>query len=414
MQHELQVRILKELIQQIDEGKNVDAGVQYKMPTSAYVCPDLAQKEWGTLFRSHPQLIGLSGDLPAPGHYFTVEDFGSPVLATRDQNGKFRAFVNACRHRGAQVTADARGKKNRFTCPFHGWSYSGEGELVAIPQPDHFGSIDHSSLGLIELPAEEMAGFLWVHPQPDGDLDVESLLGPLLGELASGEFSELVLGGESTIDMNLNWKLANDTFGETYHFQKLHRKTLGQSFYGDHLAYEELGRNHRFVFARKVIDLLRDIPEEDWKLCQGATVVYYLFPNIQITVGVGRATLVRIYPDPENSARSITRISHYFSQDILDQAKAGATTDGSTLVSAENIFEQRDKLEITVTPEAMMTIFDGAIEKEDYVMGEQQQQAAASGLMEYSIFGRNEAPLHHYHNTFRSALGMPLLEEVTK
>lgn len=411
MQHALQVKILKELLQQIDEGKNVDAGVQYKMPTSAYVSEDLARKEWEALFRNHPQLIGLSGDLPAPGHYFTIDDFGTPVLATRDEDGNFHAFLNACRHRGARVTTEIRGERSRFTCPFHAWSYSSQGELVAIPQNNHFGTIDKSCHGLIELPAVEKAGFLWVHPKPDGDLDVDALLGPLLGELASGNFGELIYSGESTIDMKLNWKLANDTFGETYHFSKLHRNTLGKTFYGDHLAYEEIGKNHRFVFARKVIDLLRDLPEEKWQLCQGATLLYYLFPNIQITVGVGRATLVRIYPDPKNTGRSITRISHYFTQEKIDQEAAGTGTNGSTLVTAANIFEDHKGLDITLTLDAIMQVFHGAIENEDYVMGEQQQQTAESGLMEFSIFGRNEAPLHHFHNTFRNELGMPPLEK---
>ena len=38
-----------------------------------------------------------------------------------------------------------------------------------------------------------------------------------------------------------------------------------------------------------------------------------------------------------------------------------------------------------------------------------------SGLLDSVIFARNEPPLHHYHNTFRAALGMPalpLLQEV--
>ena len=59
MQHSLQVRILKELMQEIDDRKNVDAGVQYKMPTSSYVCPDLAGKEWEAFFTNPPHLIGF-------------------------------------------------------------------------------------------------------------------------------------------------------------------------------------------------------------------------------------------------------------------------------------------------------------------------------------------------------------------
>ena len=37
MNHDLQVTIIKELMSQLDEGRNVDAGVQYQMPTQSYV-----------------------------------------------------------------------------------------------------------------------------------------------------------------------------------------------------------------------------------------------------------------------------------------------------------------------------------------------------------------------------------------
>jgi phenylpropionate dioxygenase-like ring-hydroxylating dioxygenase large terminal subunit len=412
MEHSLQVLILKELMQQIDESKNVDARVQYKMPTSSYVCPDLAEKEWQAFFQNHPQLIGFSGDLTGPGCYFTSDDFGAPVLATRDKNGKFNAFLNACRHRGARIADEPRGEKNLFVCPFHSWSYSGQGQLVAIPQSEHFGEIDKACFGLVELPSVEKDGFLWIHPKPDGHLDVDALLGPLSEELASGKFGDLIFSGESAIDMKLNWKLANDTFGETYHFQKLHKNTLGLGFYGDNLSYEAIGQHHRFVFARKAIDLLRSVPEEQWQLCQGAILLYYLFPNIQITVGEGRATLIRIYPDPKNAGRSITRISHYFSQEMIDAVEAAKIDSKTTLVTADNVFQKRDGLNVVFTLDAIMKIFNDAIEKEDYMMGEQQQKTAESGLMQYSIFGRNEAPLHHYHNTFRKALNMPLLEKL--
>ncbi|MEL0048140.1 MAG: Rieske 2Fe-2S domain-containing protein, partial [Gammaproteobacteria bacterium] len=103
MKHDLQVTIIKELMAQLDAGKNVDAGVQYKMPTESYVCPDIAARERQAFFRDHPQLIGLSGDLPEAGSYLTLEDFGVPILATRDKAGQFRAFLNACRHRSVKV-----------------------------------------------------------------------------------------------------------------------------------------------------------------------------------------------------------------------------------------------------------------------------------------------------------------------
>ena len=111
MEHALQVKILKQLMQQLDEGKNIDAGVQYTMPTSSYVCPALAAQEWDAFFQGHPQLIGLSGELPEPGSFLTLDNFGTPVLATQDKNGEFHAFLNACRHRSAKVASEERGQK---------------------------------------------------------------------------------------------------------------------------------------------------------------------------------------------------------------------------------------------------------------------------------------------------------------
>ncbi|MCZ6644396.1 MAG: aromatic ring-hydroxylating dioxygenase subunit alpha [Gammaproteobacteria bacterium] len=409
MEKATQIRLLKELLRQLDEKVNVDAGVQLKIPTSAYVSPELAEQEWHQFFQNHPQLIGLSGDLTEPGTFLTVDDFGVPILATRDPQGKFRAFINACRHRGVRIAYEVRGAASRFMCPFHNWTYANTGELVGIPREKDFGEVDRSCRGLIELPAEEKYGQLWVHPKPEGKLDVDSLLGDLAPEIEDWNAGELVYVGESVIAMNLNWKLANDTFGETYHFPRLHKDTLAQLFYGDALAYEIFGQNHRFVFASKGIDRLRELPEEEWDTENAANVLYYLFPNIQFNVSRSSVSLIKIYPDATNPGRSITKVGHYFSRDALDAAR----TEGATVIGADNVYDhsaREDAAEFSL--EASMEIFDSTIEKEDYLMGETTQKSAENGTLDHLIFGRNEPALHHYHNTFRAALNLPPLEKV--
>ncbi len=417
MKHDLQVKILKELMDQLDTGRNVDAGVQYRNPTNSYVCEDLARRERDEFFQHHPQLIGLSGDLPEPGTWFTVEDFGTPILATRDKEGQFHAFLNACRHRGAKLTRETRGKGSRFVCPFHSWTYSASGDLMGVPQQDHFGPVDKQCSSLIALPAAEHLGMLWVHPQPDGELDIAALLGPLDEEFSTHNFADYVYVGENLIEMNLNWKLANDTFGETYHFQKLHRNTLGQLFYGDNLAYEEIGRHHRFVFAGKGIDLLREMPEEEWKLTDGANLLYYLFPNIQFNMGTGAIFMIKIYPHPSDPGKSITRVGNYFTPETFKLARAAESDASVKTVNRENVYDAdlaQDSVnsDVALSLEAITEIFASTISDEDYLMGEHQQIAAHNGLLDHVIFGRNEPALHHYHNTFRAALGMPPLEKI--
>lgn len=405
MQHAKQVEILEELLGQIDEKRNVDAGVRMTMPTDGYHDPEVAGREWERLFRGHPQLIGLSGDLPEEGAYFTINDFGVPVLATRGQDGQFRAFLNACRHRGVRVAGEPRGTAKSFTCPFHAWTYSNQGDLMAIPQQEHFGDIDKSCNGLVQLPAQEWHGMLWVHPQVDGDLDVAGVLGGFAEEFAMTDWGAYKYCGESVLDMKLNWKLANDTFGETYHFQKLHKNTLGQLFYGDNLSYETSGRNHRFVFASKGIDRMREIPKEEWNIHEGANVLYYLFPNIQFNVG-GAISMIKIYPHPTDTGRSITRIGHYFSQEMLEML--AAPPEDAKVSDADNVYEFDAETEVSlITIEGIKEVFVSTIEQEDYLMGESTQAAVASGLMPTINFGRNEPALHHYHRNFSEVLQIP-------
>ena len=49
MDHEPRVNILKELLTQLDEGKNIDVRVQYKMSTTGYSCPEIAAREHETV-----------------------------------------------------------------------------------------------------------------------------------------------------------------------------------------------------------------------------------------------------------------------------------------------------------------------------------------------------------------------------
>jgi phenylpropionate dioxygenase-like ring-hydroxylating dioxygenase large terminal subunit len=387
MRHEVQVEVLRELLDQLDRGVNADAGGVRAAPADTYVSPEIAKREWDAFFRGHPQIVGMSGDLPEPGSFLTSDDIGVPILITRDRTGKVRAFLNACRHRGVMIEPDRRGQKSRFSCPFHAWTYDAAGALIAVPMAEHFGEIDKSCLGLIALPCVEHLGFLVVHPDPQGVIDTDVLFQGVADDLAHYGWDRYVLAREQTLEMKLNWKLATDTFGETYHFKRLHKDTLANSFHGDVLSYRTYDRNHRMILCLKAIDDLRGRPESEWRIEGAGFPVYFLFPNVVVNVGDHRIAVVRVYPDPKDPGRSVSKISYFFAPDML-----------------------------AANPELAMMFSEGftaVVAAEDYATAETTQRALASGLLPHVLFGRNEPPLHHYHNTFRQALGMaplPFLE----
>ena len=63
--------------------------------------------------------------------------------------------------------------------------------------------------------------------------------------------------------------------------------------------------------------------------------------------------------------------------------------------------------------EELYSAFGSVIRDEDYVVAASSHKGLKSGNIEFLTFGRNEPALHHYHNTYREALGLqklPLIE----
>ena len=386
MRHDEQVRLIKQMCAHLDAGTNVDAGGLRRLSTTAYTDPAIAEREWNEWFVGMPQYLGLSGDLPEPGSFITNDDLGIPILATRDDEGEFRAFVNSCRHRGVIVEEEERGTKRRFTCPFHAWTYDPNGALVGLPKDEHFGEMDRACMGLRELPSEERHGMLFVHPDPNGEIDLDWLLGEWFNEeFASWNLDTLRPHMRDTYEVDCNWKLAMDTFGETYHFPALHSDTINLGFHGNVQCYDEDGHLHRMILCKRAIDVMRTMPEEQWDIAVAGLPVYWIWPNVVFMPSDMATFVVRTYPDRSDPGKHTSQIDIYLWPHAL-------TADGEVPEEAS--------MALTIA-EAFARI----IRDEDYVMSASQQAAANSGSLEHIVFGRNEPALHHYHNTYRRMLG---------
>jgi phenylpropionate dioxygenase-like ring-hydroxylating dioxygenase large terminal subunit len=394
MRHEEQVRLIKQLCAHLDAETSCDAGGVRVLPTSVYTDRALADREWEEFFEKVPQCLGMSRDLPEAGSFLTNNDLGVPILATRDVDGTFKAFVNSCRHRGVVVESEERGTKRRFSCPFHAWTYDSGGALVGLPRTDHFGDVDKECLGLVPLPAEERHGLLFVHPDPDATMNLDELLGEWFNdEFPTWGFGALEPLVNDEYDTMCNWKLALDTFGETYHFSVLHKDTLFNGFHGNVQIHDEVDHLHRMILCKRAIDAVRELPEDEWDITVAGLPVYWVFPNAIFLPVEGGCFLVRMYPDRSDPGRHLSRVSFY--------RRPGEELNAPELIEFMAQVGQ-DFAEI--------------IRDEDYVMSASQQTAANSGAMTHVVFGRNEPTLHHYHNTYRRWLGedpLPLLDEAS-
>ena len=79
------------------------ARVTATLPYHWYTDPEVLAAERARLFAPAWHYAGHLGLVAEPGSYFTCRAGDVPVVVVRDRDGELRAFVNVCRHRGAEV-----------------------------------------------------------------------------------------------------------------------------------------------------------------------------------------------------------------------------------------------------------------------------------------------------------------------
>lgn len=150
-----------------------------QVPMTDFTAEKLFFIESEVTSKKTPFYMDLSSLLHEPNTYWTDTSTGTPILMVRDGAGEFQAYANVCRHRGSLVVPEGRGSKERFSCPFHAWTYGIDGRLIAVNKKRQFGNVSKKELGLVRLPAAELYGTLWVRPVPGEPVEAEERMDEL-------------------------------------------------------------------------------------------------------------------------------------------------------------------------------------------------------------------------------------------
>jgi phenylpropionate dioxygenase-like ring-hydroxylating dioxygenase large terminal subunit len=362
--------IARRLLANVDAGTCDLSPTQMKVPAMTYRDAARWETEMEQVFRRSPLVVGLSCDLREPGDFDTVEIAGRPVLVVRGDDGVARAFLNVCRHRGAQV-AEGCGHTRRFTCPYHSWVYDNRGKLVGVPGRNTFGDLDVSSL--VELTTHERAGVILAILTPGLEFDPAEWLAGMDEALELLHLEDMYRYEVVTDLESPNWKLTADGYLDGYHIGYLHSSTIGEKAITNRNTYDLFGPHVRIGFANKPIFEIRDRPESEWPaMFEVMSMVHYIFPNISISGQTDRPLMVsRLLPGPTPD-RSTTVQYHYYRKPVEgDEAVATA--------------EARRKLYAHVTSQ------------EDFVTGFKINRGLGA-LGDDSIrFGRNESGNQNLH-----------------
>src|SRR5262252_8278168 len=384
MDRPAQIDLLKRLLRYIETKTTALADLPWQNDTSVYFEPEHLAREEQILFRQYPLLMGFASDWPTPGSFRTDDYAGVPILVIRGRDGKLRAFLNVCRHRGAKV-AQGCGTARVFCCPYHAWTYDLVGNIVGIPDERCFPDVRNERPALVGLPLCEKHGLVWVIPTPARDgatsFDIDPWLGGLGPELASYGFESWSFYDRRVVPETMNWKILVDTFHEGYHIGFLHRDSLRPILHGNVADFEAFGPNHRLTFPRTKLERLRNEPEATWDLMWNTTVIYALFPNTLLILQGDHVEVTRIFPREGRVDRAVMDLALYVPR--------APVTD-----------EER-----THWDKNMQLVLD-VVTGEDFPAGRSIQIGLTSGAQTHTVFGRNEPAMIHYHQSMQAALGL--------
>jgi len=195
---------------------------QRSLPGFLYTEPAVFREEAERIFARFWLWAGRTSALAGPGAYRLVEIGDESIIVLRDGSGHLRAFFNVCRHRGTRLCTEASGTlRKTIRCPYHAWTYSLEGELVAAPNMADVEGFDAGEWPLRPVSVAEWEGGLFVNLAPDPE-PFERAFAPLLGKFGAWRLAELESAHRITYDVAANWKLIFQNYSECYHCPSLH------------------------------------------------------------------------------------------------------------------------------------------------------------------------------------------------
>ncbi len=274
------------------------------LPSGRYTDPRFFALEQAHLWRKSWLFAGHVDEVPTPGAYKLWDQAGQPLMLIHARSGEINAFYNVCSHRGAPVVTERAGRRNLFTCKYHGWSYDDQGALVAIRDAEDFADLDFSCRGLKRVRCETFGKLIFVN----FDADAPSLvdwLGPIAGEWEEFDFGQTRLIDHYVWELKSNWKVAMEANTEVYHVPNIHPKSVALIL--DHRrnvnVFYPHGHGRMIAPGRGTAEdnkIRRRAPMDNprvGEIARTCTQSYGVFPNIVTPLSATAFPMLQFWPD---------------------------------------------------------------------------------------------------------------------
>jgi Rieske 2Fe-2S family protein len=320
-------------------------GLSQSFTRAEYNSPEIFGLEMQKIYGTNWCFAGLSAELSKVGDRLVVDIGNESILILRNRENQLRAFFNVCQHRGSQLCdASGSGFGAAITCPYHAWSYSVDGALVATPLHEK-DAIDRLTLGLKSVRVEEWQGAIFV--------SLDENAPPLLTwldehysrprDLERFDLASLKNARTTIDEVDANWKVLAENYSECLHCGVVHPELVdlvpvyktGKTIQDDRddwgvsLAPGAVGLSHQ---PAEELPLLPSMDDLDDFSVFGA----YVYPNMLIDISPTVAVLTRYVP---RSATHTTVFTYYlFPKEVVNNAEY----DLEPTISFSDLVNQQD------------------------------------------------------------------------
>ena len=195
------------------------------LPRDAYVAASFYERERQAIFWDQWVYAGHAQTWSQAGAFRVIDVAGESVIVVRDASGALNGHVNLCRHRGSRLLCGEGTLRGAIRCPYHGWCYALDGELIATPFIDP-AQVPQDAGRLHPVAVAEWGGFVFVHLTPEHIRIAGGSLADQLGgvpqRLSRYPLAKLRVARSIAYDVRANWKVLLENYNECYHCAGVH------------------------------------------------------------------------------------------------------------------------------------------------------------------------------------------------
>jgi phenylpropionate dioxygenase-like ring-hydroxylating dioxygenase large terminal subunit len=261
----------------------------HNLSPRVFTSPEIFEHELQQIFPHSWIHVADASELVAPGSYVAATIGRTPVLVVRDRaSGGLRAYLNACRHRGAQLLEGKGTCDKQIKCPYHAWSYGTDGSLLGVPYRDQFAHVKLDQLDLVPVRVDTVGPLVFACLDPDA---------PSLAEWTGD------LGDALAAELAANWKLFIENANDAYHVQFVHDLLTDAILADETRTFTTLEAHGAHTWAQ--INPAYVPPDRDpelWRVRFGS-----VFPNFIPVLTPSDLTYIRVDPIAHDRMKLVVR-----------------------------------------------------------------------------------------------------------